>query len=275
MIQRTIPSSGELLPVMGIGTWQTFNVPVRNNQSDGTLSAVLDIFYQSGGRLIDSSPMYGHAEAMVGKLTEALPEKREFFYATKVWTKGKADGIRQMEDSFQKMQVQTMDLIQIHNLVDWEIHLKTLRAWKEEGRIRYIGITHYTDDAHPLLEKVINSHPIDFVQFNYSLFNRHAETHLLHTAANRGVATIINRPFGEGRIFAKVAGKPLPEWAQEYGIASWSQFFLKYIISHSAVTCVIPATSDPEHAADNMKSGDGMLPDDKVRKKMLEWVAGF
>ncbi len=270
MIKRIIPSSKEELPVIGLGTWKTFDV--ANSSAHPDLKAVLHTLHAAGGRLIDSSPMYGRSEQVIGELTSVMQEKDDFFYATKVWTTGLKEGIHQMEASMQKMQRKTIDLMQIHNLTDWKTHLPTLRRWKETGKIRYIGITHYTDASHEELEKIMRSEKPDFVQFNYSLVSRHAEKRLLEAAADLGVATLINRPFGEGRLFSKVNGKPLPPLAAELTITSWSEYFLKYIISHPAVTCVIPATADPAHAADNVKAGTGKLPDMAERKKMAEYI---
>jgi len=273
MIQRIIPSSGEHLPVIGLGTWQTFDVPSGEHYPE--LTAVLKEMHEAGGRLIDSSPMYGNAENITGELTSELPVKNDFFYATKVWTTGRQQGISQMESSMQKMQRKTIDLVQIHNLLDWKTHLPVLRDWKERGIIRYIGITHYTDSMHEELEKVITAEKIDFVQFNYSIDDTHAEKRLLDAAADKGVATLINRPFGEGRLFKKVAGKALPSWAVEAGIETWSAFFLKFITSHPAVTCVIPATSDPQHAADNFKAGNGPEIPLPLRSKMRDYISAL
>ena len=269
MLSRPIPSTGEPLPVIGLGTWQTFDV---SNPASRPLDEVLQTFHHAGGRLIDSSPMYGRAEETIGSLTQALPERDDFFYATKVWTTGRDEGLRQMEDSFRKMRRQRMDLMQIHNLVDWQTHLKTLQAWKAEGRVRYIGITHYTDASHPELERLIATGDFDFVQFNYSLFARNAEKSLLNACAHHGVATLINRPFGEGAHFRRIAGKPLPDWAADYCIYSPAQLLLKYIISHPAITCVIPATSNPVHAEDNMRAAEGTLIDEAGRKKAVAWA---
>lgn len=266
MIERPIPSSGASLPVVGLGTWQTFDVPLQGNLD--AQRQVLHTLHGTGGRLIDSSPMYGQAETVVGTLTRDMPAANDFFYATKVWTEGRTAGIRQMEASLQKMERTSVELMQVHNLVDWKTHLDTLRGWKEEGRVRYIGITHYTDAAHGELENVLSAHPVDFVQFNYSIAARHAEKRLLRAAADRGVATLINRPFGEGGLFARVRGQQLPAWVAAYGIQSWSQLFLKFIIAHPAVTCVIPATRDPRHAAENGAAGSGPLPDEAAREKM-------
>lgn len=272
MIVREIPSTKEMIPVIGLGTWQTFDVsPALKHEQ---LNGVLETMKNTGGRLIDSSPMYGHAEEIVGLLTSQRPST-SFFYATKVWTKGREEGIRKMESSFRKFNRPIIDLMQVHNLVDWKTHLHTLRKWKEQGRIRYIGITHYTDSMHDELVKIIKSEKIDFVQFNYSIANRHAENHLLPAAKDHGVATLINRPFGEGRLFHKVVGTALPLWASEFKIKTWSQFFLKFIISHPAVTCVIPATANPKHAEDNMNAGLEPLPDELTREKMIAVMKNY
>jgi len=270
VITRIIPSSGEKMPVIGLGTWQTFDVPV--GQPHPALTEVLTTLQSGGGRLIDSSPMYGRSEQVIGELGPGSKTENDFFYATKVWITGKQEGLRQMEASFSKMKRKTMDLMQIHNLVDWKTHLPQLRQWKETGKIRYIGITHYIDSGHEKLEKIMRAEKIDFVQFNYSILSRHAEKRLLAAAADLGVATLINRPFGEGSLFKMVKGRPLPLWAKELEIESWAAFFLKYILSHPAVTCVIPATGDPVHAADNVKAGIGLLPDPVQREKMVEYL---
>jgi diketogulonate reductase-like aldo/keto reductase len=269
MIVRQIPSTKETIPVVGLGTWQSFDADPSSDLEP--LKKVLSSLSAAGGKLIDSSPMYGQSEEVIGLLTED-DVNNSFFYATKVWTRGKDDGIRQMENSFQKMKRSVIDLMQIHNLVDWKIHFATLQKWKEEGKVRYIGITHYMDYMHRQLADIIRSEKIDFVQFNYSIANRHGEEFLLKTAADNGVAVLINRPFGEGNLFNMVKGKTLPQWSSEYGIESWSQFFLKFIISHPAVTCVIPATSSPKHAEDNMKAGLEPLPGEAIRKKMIAFM---
>jgi len=269
MIPRIIPSSGEALPVIGLGTWQTFDVASNRYP---ILKDVLTTMHAAGSTLIDSSPMYGRAEQAVGDITATMPAANDFFYATKVWTTGLQQGIAQMEASMQKMQRKTMDLMQIHNLTDWKTHLATLRQWKESGIIRYIGITHYIDASHEELEKIIRTEKLDFVQFNYSIAARNAEKRLLDVAASHGVATLINRPFGEGKLFNAVKGKPLPSWVHEIGVDSWAAFFLKYIIAHPAVTCVIPATGNPVHELDNLKAGEKNLPDAKARQKMVAYL---
>lgn len=271
MLQRPVPSSGEMLPVLGIGTWKCFDVP--DNSSYPELASVLKTMHTAGGRMIDTSPMYGMAEKVIGELTEGMKERDDFFYATKVWTTGRREGIAQMESSLQKMKREHLALMQIHNLTDWKTHLPVLRDWKAAGKIKYIGITHYTDAMHEALEKVFRDEKdIDFVQFNYSVDARHAEQRLLPAAADCGVATIINRPFGEGKLFQKVSGKRLPEWAIEAGITGWSNFFLQFIMSHPAVTCVIPATSDASHALDNFSAGHH-LPDENTRFRMAEYMS--
>ena len=230
---------------------------------------------EMGGKLIDASPMYGRAEQVIGDLTTDLKLNEQFFFATKVWTTGKQEGIDQMNASLRKMRRKKIDLMQVHNLQDWETHLKTLRDWKTAGKVRYIGITHYTDASHARLEQIVKSENIDFVQFNYSIRSRNAEKSLLKAAKDKGVAVIINEPFEQGALFRAVKGKELPAWAGDYDIKSWAQFFLKYIISNDAVTCVIPGTSDVKHLVDNLGAGEGRLPDETGRKKMREWIAGI
>lgn len=269
MILRKIPSTNESLPVIGLGTWQSFDKSPSSNLDP--LKQVLVNMGNAGGKVIDSSPMYGKSEEIVGLLTEKA-DAGQYFYATKVWTRGKDEGVTQMESSFKKFRREVIDLVQVHNLVDWKMHLQTLRKWKDEGRIRYIGVTHYTSSMHDELITVLKSEPVDFVQFNYSITDRNAEKTLLPAASDLGVATLINRPFGEGSLFNTVRNKNLPQWAKEYGMETWSQFVLKYIISHPAVTCVIPATSDPSHAEENYHAGVDPLPDESIRKKMVEYI---
>ena len=266
--KRSIPSSGEALPVVGLGTWQSFDV--GNSKAErAILKQVLIEMNRLGGMVIDSSPMYGSSERVVGDLTSQLEFENELFYATKVWTSGKTDGIRQMETSMQRMQRKSMDLMQIHNLVDWKTHVKTLKSWKEEGKIRYWGITHYVDSSHDTLESIIKTERPDFAQFNYSIKSRHAEKSLFETAEKYGVATIINQPFESGSLFRIVKGKSLPAWAKENDIYSWGQFFLKFILSQKNVTCVIPGTSKPYHLIDNMTAGLGKIPNEGIRNKMI------
>jgi diketogulonate reductase-like aldo/keto reductase len=272
MLQRTIPVTGEKLPVVGLGTWLQFDVGAEAAARE-PLTAVLKNMLEMGGRLIDSSPMYGKAEEVVGDLTSASGNADKYFYATKVWTSGAQDGIRQMSASLQKMRRSRIDLMQVHNLQDWQTHLKTMQQWKEEGKLRYTGVTHYTAAAHDRLEQIVKAKAVDFVQFNYSIRERNAERSLLNAARDNGVAVIINEPFESGSLFSLVKGKSLPAWAGDYDIKSWGQFFLKYILAHPAVNCVIPGTSNPKHVTDNMGAGYGKLPDEKGRKKMLDFLA--
>ncbi|RDB08010.1 aldo/keto reductase [Runella aurantiaca] len=274
MIKRKIPSSGEPLPIVGLGTWQQFDVGLSEEERR-QLTEVLTLMIEKGGRLIDSSPMYGRAEAVIGELAAPPAINPNLFYATKVWTTGKEAGIREMNDSMAKMRRKTLDLMQVHNLVDYKTHLQTLYKWKDEGKIRYIGITHYTASAHETLERVLKSEKIDFVQFNFSIRERNAEKRLLNEAREKGVAVIINEPFESGSLFNAVKGKKLPEWAAENDIQSWGQYFLKYILANEAVNCVIPGTSNPKHVVDNMGAGFGRLPDDKLRLKMIEYLSAI
>ncbi|HAS44950.1 MAG TPA: aldo/keto reductase [Microscillaceae bacterium] len=271
LIQRVIPSSGEKLPVVGLGTWQTFDVG-NDRQARKRLIEVLTVLQKMGGKMIDSSPMYGSSEKVVGDLCQQLGLRKELFMATKVWTSGQQAGKQQMNQSIQKMQAKSMDLMQVHNLVDVDTHLKTLRAWKAQGKIRYLGVTHYTTGAYPQLMRLIKSESLDFVQFNYNMKVREAEKRLLPLAKEKGVAVIINRPYAGGSLFRVTRGKPLPEWTKEYDINSWGQYFLKYMLGHPAVNCVIPGTSKPKHMRDNMGAAYGKLPDEKGRKKMLTYL---
>ena len=271
MLQRKIPSSNQLLPVIGLGTWQTFDV--GSSVSDRKrLAQVLFEINKLGGQVIDSSPMYGSSEQVVGDLTKNSGVEEDFFYATKVWISGKEAGINQMQNSFKLMKRQSMDLMQIHNLVDWKTHVKTLKKWKDQGKIKYWGITHYTDSAHAQLEHVINIEKPDFVQFNYSIRSRYAEKSLFETIRKHNTAVLINRPFEGGSLFRVTKGKTIPQWARDYDINSWGQFFLKFILSKELVTCVIPGTSKPHHAIDNMMAGYGRIPDKKTREKMLNYI---
>ncbi|MEQ9402775.1 MAG: aldo/keto reductase [Cyclobacteriaceae bacterium] len=271
IMKRAIPSTGEKLGMVGLGTWQTFDVGNSMTERE-PLKEVLKVLTEEGGSLIDSSPMYGSSEKVVGDLTRELGIKDEIFEATKVWTSGESNGKSQMRSSMEKMQANPMDLMQIHNLQDWKTHLKTLYAWKEQGLIRYIGITHYVDSAHGELERIIKSENIDFVQMNYSINDRNAERSLLSTALENKVAVLTNRPYGGGILFRKTRGKELPEWTSEFDCKSWGQFFLKYLLGNPAVTCVIPGTSKPHHMKDNMGAGYGRLPDARQREKMVSYL---
>ena len=270
--KRPIPRTGELLPVVGLGTYQSFDVGNGVGERE-SLKEVLRLFVQHGGALVDSSPMYGSSESVVGDLAAVLGITGRLFMATKVWTSGRDAGIRQMEESMRRMKVARMDLMQIHNLLDWATHLKTLQGWKAAGRIRYIGITHYHSGAYGDLERLMKSREFDFVQFNYSMAEREAEARLLPACLDSGTAVIVNRPFSQGSLFPGVKGKPLPGWAAEFDCASWAQFFLKYLLAHPAVTCVIPGTNRADHMKDNAKAGMGRLPDAAMRRRMAEYLA--
>ncbi|OQP47930.1 aldo/keto reductase [Niastella yeongjuensis] len=271
MIKRTIPSSGESLPVIGMGTYNTFDT--NEQAATEQLTPVLNTFYKGGGRLLDSSPMYGNAERIVGSLTSKAPYANELFYATKVWTSGLKPGIRQMDESFDLMHRKVIDLMQVHNLLAWRTHLPVLQEWKAAGKIRYIGITHYTQQHYAELETVMRTGVVDFVQFNYSIIERVAEERLLSVAAELGVATLINRPLGQGRLIDRFKGNPLPAWAAaELDVHSWGAYLLKYVVGHPAVTCVIPASSNAKHMAENMKAGEGSLPDERTRAKMVAYI---
>jgi diketogulonate reductase-like aldo/keto reductase len=257
--------------VVGLGTWQTFDV---DRAEYGSRAQVLRRFVDLGGCVIDSSPMYGRSESVVGDLTEGFDRRGGLFIATKVWTRGEHEGIRQMEASLAKLRVPRVDLMQVHNLLDVETHLRTLRQWKGEGRVRYIGVTHYTVESHRDLELFLARDEVDFIQVNYSLAVRDAERRLLPMAADHGVATLINRPFENGRSFSRIAGTPLPPIASALDCGTWAELFVKYVISHPAVTCVIPATADVEHLEQNMRAAREPLPDQAMRTEIARaWDA--
>lgn len=274
LVKRAIPSSGETIPVLGLGTWQAFDVGSSAAERQ-PVEEVLARFAKLGGRLVDSSPMYGRAEQVIGEIAAKFNLRAALFLATKVWTTGKQQGIDSMERSLAKLQTKQIDLMQVHNLVDVQTQLTTLRAWKEQGRVRYVGITHYVSSAYGEVAKLLRSEKLDFVQINYSLLEREAEDQVLPLAQDRGVAVIVNRPFGGGDLFARVRQKPLPEWAAEFDCHSWAQFLLKWIVAHPAVTCAIPATSNVRHLEDNMQGGIGRLPDGKLRQRMVEVVSAL
>jgi len=269
MLKRVIPSSGEEMPVIGLGTSRVFDIERSKNELN-VREKILDIFYENGGRLIDTSPMYGMSEEIIGITAKKYIEKNRFFLATKVWTEGRENGMRQIEESFQKMRTDKISLIQVHNLLDWKTQIKTLRSLKDEGRIDYIGITHYKSNAFDEMIKIMKAEKVDFAQFNYSMGEREAEQKILPFCKDNGIATLINRPFMRGRLFREAQEKKLPSWVSDYDIDSWGQFFLKYIISHDAVTNIIPATSKPKNMLDNARAGMGRMLDEKAKKRMLE-----
>ncbi len=271
MLTRKIPSTGEALPVVGLGTWQTFDIGPDRAEMDQR-KEVLQVLFEAGGSVIDSSPMYGRAEAVTGTLLAEMKARDKAFLATKVWTSGERAGIQQMEQSAARFQSKTIDLMQIHNLVDWKTHLKTLRAWKDMGTFRTIGITHYTVPALDELARIIRAEKLDFVQLGYSIGVRAPERSLLPLCQEKGVAVIANQPFDSGQHFRQAKGKPLPDWAADIDAQSWGQVFLKYLLGHPAVTCVIPGTAKPQHMRDNVAAGLGRLPGEALRRRMAaDW----
>jgi diketogulonate reductase-like aldo/keto reductase len=267
ILTKPIPPTGEPVPLIGVGTWQTFDVGA-DPASRAPLREVLKLLNKN---VIDSSPMYGSSETVAGDLIAELGLRDKLFVATKVWTNGRDAGIQQMETSFRRLRVERMDLMQVHNLGDVHTHTKTLLDWKAKGRIRYIGITHYTSSAYPEVERLLKTRQYDFLQINYSLGERESQNRVLPLARDLKVAVIANRPFAEGALFRRTKGKPLPPWAAELGIASWAQYFLKWIVSHPALTCAIPGTGNPKHMRDNLGAGLAPLPDAAQRKKMTEY----
>jgi diketogulonate reductase-like aldo/keto reductase len=268
MLTRPIPRTDEAVPVIGLGTWERFDVAL-DDETTKRLGGVLKAFYAAGGRLVDTSPMYGRAEEVVGSLAAGSSLADRLFLATKVWTTGRAEGIKMMETSEKRLRRRHLDLMQVHNMVDAATHLETLSAWKEEGRIRYLGITHHVPSAFDDLEKWMRQAKLDFVQLCYSIGRREAETRLLPLAADQGIAIIVNRPFDKGAHFKAVEGKPLPAWAAEADCTTWAQLFLKFILSNPAVTCVIPATGNPDHLAENVAAGFGKPLSAEHRSRLL------
>ncbi|MDJ0941939.1 MAG: aldo/keto reductase [Kiloniellales bacterium] len=270
-LTRPIPASGEALPVIGMGSWITFDVGADQDARDRRVE-VLRAFFEAGGGMIDSSPMYGSSEEVIGHALARLKDGAPLFSATKVWTPSVRRGPDQMEASRRLWGIERFDLMQVHNLVEWEGHLETLKAWKAEGRVRYLGVTTSHGRRHAALERLMATEPLDFVQFTYNLIDREAERRLLPLAAERGLAVIVNRPFRRGALFDAYAGKPLPGWAAEIDCENWAQLFLKFVVSHPAVTCAIPATSRVDHMRENMGAAYGRLPDPKLRQRMIGYI---
>lgn len=268
--RRAIPASGEQLPVIGVGTYRGFDISSANGAAWADCRKVLEELFAGGGSVIDSSPMYGQAEEAVGGLLGELKAHDRAFVATKVWTRGRQSGLEQMQRSMQLLQSPRIDLMQVHNLLDWEEHLQTLRQWKEEARIRYLGVTHYTSSAYDQLEQVLRAEKLDFLQINYALNDREAEQRILPLAQERGVAVLINRPFGGGNLLRNLLKQPVPHWAGEYNCTSWPQLLLKFCLSHPAVTCVIPGTGNPRHMLDNLQAGRGTEPDQALRQRLID-----
>jgi aryl-alcohol dehydrogenase-like predicted oxidoreductase len=268
MNAREIPSTGERLPVIGLGTWRGFDVaPSRDRYRE--LPAVLDALFDAGGRVIDSSPMYGRAERTIGELLAERAQEPRPFLATKVWTSGRADGVAQMENSFRLLRADRVDLMQIHNLVDWRTHLPTLREWKDAGRIRYLGITHYAASAYAAVEETMRAERFDVLQINYSLGEREAERRILPLAGELGMGVLVNRPFGGGGMLRRLQAEPLPGWAAELGATSWSQLALAFALSHDAVTGVIPGTGNPHNMADDAAAGSLPRLTEAQRRELL------
>ncbi len=274
LILRAIPSTGEKLPVLGLGSALTFDVRPGSPQAK-TVGEVIGLFVKLGGKLIDTSPAYGTAEGLIGDLAYKAGLTKSIFFATKVWTRSKPEGIAQMERSLQRFRTRTIDLVQVHNLADVDREMGALREFKAKGKIRYTGMTHSERKGHGEMERAMKLHQPDFIQINYSLMDRAAEKRILPLARELGIAVIINRPLGGGGIFQVIAAKPVPKWAAEFDCHSWAQFLLKWIVSHPSVTCVIPATNDPKHLEDNMSAGVGRLPDAKTRARMASLFVGF
>jgi aryl-alcohol dehydrogenase-like predicted oxidoreductase len=267
---RKIPGTEEALPVVGLGTWQAFHVTPGPDWEEAR--AALSAFVDGGGAVVDSSPMYGPAESVIGDIAAEQAIRPRLFLATKVWTSGRDAGVAQMEASFRKLRTEVVDLMQVHNLVDVDTHLATLRDWKARGRVRYVGATHYTEGAYPALEAAMRRHPLDFIQINASVAEREAEQRILPLAEERGIAVLVNRPFAGGDVFERVRRQPLPGWAAEIGCSSWAQVLLKYVLAHPAVTCAIPGTRNPRYVAENLGAGRGPLPDAAQRARIVEAV---
>jgi len=268
MLTRPIPSTGEALPVVGVGTYRGFDVTPTGTEYQ-LLPKVLDTLFAAGGTVIDTSPMYGRSEQSIGELLSIRKPRPGAFIATKVWTHGHDAGLAQMEESFRMLQTRRIDLMQIHNLVDWQTHMPTLRKWKEEGRIRYIGITHYTSSAYAEVEAVLKSEQLDFLQINYALDDRAAEARILPLARDRGVAVICNRPFGGGGLLTRLNNTLLPDWAKDVQADNWAQLALKFLLSNPAVTCVIPGTGNPRYMLEDVGAGFGPMLDEAQRRKLI------
>lgn len=270
MRTRPIPSTGEQIPVIGIGTYKGFDVG-SGREARAKVGEVLHTLYSAGGTVVDSSPMYGRAEEVAGDVIATQDARKKTFVATKVWTEGRDAGVEQMKRSMKLLRCTQIDLMQIHNLVDWRTHLTTLRAWKDQGLIRYLGITHYSASAYADLEQIMRAEALDFVQLNYSLDERQAAQRLLPLAAQRGIAVLANRPFGQGSLHRGLRDKPLPAWAREVGCESWSELLLKFTLSQEAVTCAIPGTGNPAHMAENCRAGEGPMLDASVIQRLIQF----
>lgn len=274
MNTRAIPNSKEAVPVIGMGSSRTFDAG-DDPELLARLQQVLQVLHDTGGTIVDTSPMYGRAETVLGKLAKRANLTDDFYWATKVWTEGRGAGIEQMEQSMELLGTDVIDLMQVHNLVDTDTHIDTLRGWRDEGRVRHLGITHYNQRAYEGLEAAMKKHHPDWVQLNYSIVEREAEQRLLPLASDLGIAVMVNRPFARAAVFSKTRGLDVPEWASEFGATSWGKFFLKFCLAHPAVTCLIPATSKPHHMEDNAGAGYGRDPSAAEQKRMAEFYQGL
>jgi aryl-alcohol dehydrogenase-like predicted oxidoreductase len=271
LITRKIPSSGEALPVIGIGTARRFDIGADAPER-AEIKEVLRRFAAAGGRVIDTAPSYGMAESTVGDLVADLGSRKAFFLATKVGAEGREPGVAQLEASMRRLRTDTLDLVQVHNLRDFATQMATLREWKAKGRIRHLGVSTSSDGQYPQFEQTLRVEAMDAIQVDYALDNRNAAERILPLAADRGMAVLVNLPFGRGRLFQAVQGTPLPEWARDFDCASWAQFFLKYIVSHPAVTCTVPGTAQVKYVADNLGAAQGRLPDAAMRRRMEQFI---
>lgn len=269
MRTATIPTSGEALPIIGLGTYSVFDVDSSASEI-AAKAEIMRLLTSRGGSVVDTSPMYNRSEKVIGDVIRSGTDRAPLFLATKVWTDGRGAGVEQMKRSAKLMNTEVIDLMQVHNLRDTALHMQTIREWQDEGRIRYSGLTHYTASSHRALEQAMKEFKPDFIQINYSLGEREAEQRVLPLASEMGIAVLINRPFQAGRLFRHVADQPVPDFAKAFA-DSWGQFFLKFIVSHPAVTCAIPATSKPHHMIDNLGAGSGELPDSGTRKRMIDF----
>jgi aryl-alcohol dehydrogenase-like predicted oxidoreductase len=274
LIHRKIPSTGESLPVIGIGTARRYEA-VRTEAEWAPLREVLRLFKELGGKVIDTAPSYGTAESVVGELVAELALRDALFLATKVGARGRPAGVEQLEQSFKRLRAPTIDLIAVHNLRDTQTQLRTLREWKQAGRVRYVGITTSFERQYPEFEQTMRAEVLDFIQVDYALDNRKADRRILPLAADRAMAVMINLPFGRGRLFQAVQGQRLPPWASEFDCSSWAQFFLKYIVSHPAVTCAVPGTAKVDYLVDNLGAAGGRLPDAAMRRRMENFIDGL
>ena len=270
-LTRPIPSSGEALPLVGLGTWITFNVGDDPAARDAC-AGVMDAFFASGGRLIDSSPMYGSAQPVIGYGLQKLGHPQALFSADKVWISDGDAGPAQIEQTRAYWGIDRFDLLQVHNLLAWEAHLDTLFAMKADGRLRYVGVTTSHGRRHDELEKIMTEHDLDFVQLTYNIADRDVEDRLLPLAQEKGIAVIANRPFRQKALITRFDGEPLPAFAAEIGAKSWAQFLLKFVITHPAITCAIPATTRADHVRENLDAARGKLPDDTMRRRMIDYI---